>query len=165
MNPLDDPAGAVGSKTEGPHATVTPDIGRLLLSCRDRHGIVAAVSGFLADVGANIVTSDQFSSDPEGGAFFLRIQFHLPELDKRRAELEQGFAEISAPFGMRWRLSLAGERSASGCSPRATTTACSTCCGAGAAGSWSARSPVSSTITPTSSAPSARSACRTTTSR
>jgi formyltetrahydrofolate deformylase len=110
MNPLDDPAGAVGSKAEGPHATVTPDIGRLLLSCRDRHGIVAAVSGFLADVGANIVTSDQFSSDPEGGAFFLRIQFHLPELEKRRAELEQGFAEISAPFAMRWRLSLAGER-------------------------------------------------------
>jgi formyltetrahydrofolate deformylase len=52
---------------------VSATTGRLLLSCPDRHGIVAAVSGFLADEGANIVTSDQYSTDPEGGAFFLRV--------------------------------------------------------------------------------------------
>ena len=41
--------------------------GRLLITCPDRHGIVAAVAGFLAASGANIVSSDQHSTDPEGG--------------------------------------------------------------------------------------------------
>jgi formyltetrahydrofolate deformylase len=84
--------------------------GRLLLSCPDRHGIVAAVSTFLADTGANIVSSDQFSTDPEGGAFFLRIEFHLPGLAERRAEFEERFGAIASVFAMRWRLSLEGER-------------------------------------------------------
>jgi len=86
------------------------DAGRLLLSCPDRHGIVAAVSTFLADAGANIVTSDQFSTDPEGGAFFLRIEFHLPGLTERRADLERDFGAIADRFAMRRRLSLVGER-------------------------------------------------------
>jgi formyltetrahydrofolate deformylase len=83
---------------------------RLLLSCPDRHGIVAAVSGFLADEGANIVTSDQYSTDPEGGAFFLRVEFHLPELAARRGGFEERFAAIAERFAMRWRLSFVGER-------------------------------------------------------
>ena len=38
------------------------DIGRLLLRCADRPGLVAAVSTFLADAGANIVSLDQHST-------------------------------------------------------------------------------------------------------
>jgi hypothetical protein len=34
------------------------------------HGIIAALSSALAESGANIVSSDQYSTDPEGGAFF-----------------------------------------------------------------------------------------------
>jgi formyltetrahydrofolate hydrolase len=41
---------------------------RLLVSCPDRPGIVVAVSRFLYEAGANILTSDQYSTDPEGGA-------------------------------------------------------------------------------------------------
>lgn len=40
---------------------------QLLISCEDRPGIVAAVSGFLAGKGANIVVSDQHSTDAVGG--------------------------------------------------------------------------------------------------
>ena len=40
-------------------------IARLLVSCPDRHGIVAAVSGFLAEADANILSADQHSTDPE----------------------------------------------------------------------------------------------------
>ena len=61
------------------------NVGRLIVSCPDRHGIVAAVSAFLAEAGANIVSSDQYSSDPEGGAFFLRMAFHLEGLRERQA--------------------------------------------------------------------------------
>jgi formyltetrahydrofolate deformylase len=95
--------------TELPNAT-SPDLARLLLACADRHGIVAAVSGFLAEEGANIVTSDQFSTDPEGGAFFMRIEFHLEALEHRRAGLEQRFAPIAHEFAMRWRMSPVRER-------------------------------------------------------
>jgi len=48
---------------------------RLVVSCPDRPGIISAVSGFLADAGANIVRSDQYSTDPTGGMFFLRMEF------------------------------------------------------------------------------------------
>ena len=55
--------------------------GRLLITCPDRHGIVAAVAGFLADSGANIISSDQHSTDPEGGEFFMRMEFNLEQGD------------------------------------------------------------------------------------
>lgn len=54
---------------------------RLLIKCADRPGIVAAVSGFLHSRGANIIHSDQHSSDPQGGVFFMRNEFYLPGLD------------------------------------------------------------------------------------
>lgn len=80
------------------------DRGRMLLSCPDRPGIVAAVSQFLFEYGANIVESDQHSTDPQGGLFFVRIEFDLPDLGRRRAELEQAFAPIAERFQMQWAL-------------------------------------------------------------
>ena len=76
---------------------------RLLISCADRPGIVAAVSRFLFEYGANIVRSDQYSTDPEGGTFFLRMEFALaPE---RRERLGERFGlKVAEPLGMTWRL-------------------------------------------------------------
>ena len=47
---------------------------RLLVSCPDRPGIVAAVSGFLAENGANIVHADQHTTHADR-RFFLRVEF------------------------------------------------------------------------------------------
>jgi formyltetrahydrofolate deformylase len=78
---------------------------RLLISCPDRHGIVAAVSGFLAARDANIVRSDQHSTDPEGGTFFMRMAFTLPALD---AAFAAAFSsEVAERFGMQWRVAAA----------------------------------------------------------
>jgi formyltetrahydrofolate deformylase len=75
---------------------------RLLISCPDRHGIVAAVSGFLAARGANIVSSAQYSTDPEGGAFFMRMAFAIEDID---GDFAQAFAaEVAERFSMDWRL-------------------------------------------------------------
>src|SRR5215831_14398267 len=63
------------------------DTGRLLITCPDRPGIVAAVSQFLFEAGANITESQQYSTDPFGGTFFLRLEFHLDGLDERAGEL------------------------------------------------------------------------------
>jgi formyltetrahydrofolate deformylase len=77
---------------------------RLLVSCADRPGIVAAVSRFLLEAGANIIHSDQHSSDPWGGEFFLRMEFALPEgadPDALRTAFGRGVADA---FGMTWTL-------------------------------------------------------------
>jgi formyltetrahydrofolate deformylase len=54
------------------------------------------------------VRSDQYSSDPEGGEFFLRMEFTVPS-PAARARIEAGFgAAVGAPFAMSWRLWEAG---------------------------------------------------------
>ncbi|WP_145147872.1 formyltetrahydrofolate deformylase [Paenibacillus xylanexedens] len=83
---------------------------RLLISCPDQSGIVAAVSQFLSDQGANIVHSDQYTMDPAGGIFFMRIEFDLHESSKHLAAIQSDFATLANPFGMRWLLSPASHR-------------------------------------------------------
>ncbi len=86
------------------------DEARLLITCPDRPGIVAAVSGFLYERGANITDLQQHSTDPQGGTFFMRLAFTLPP-DFFRPLWEEAFqAEVATPLAMRWRLTLASER-------------------------------------------------------
>ena len=87
-----------------------PNVARLIVSCPDQHGIIAALSACLAGVGANIINSAQHSTDPEGGSFFLRMEFHLADLPHRRALVESRLALVADAFGMEWRLTLASTR-------------------------------------------------------
>jgi formyltetrahydrofolate deformylase len=82
----------------------------MLISCPDKPGIVAAVSQFLFEHGANIVQSDQYTMDPEGGMFFIRIEFDLPELAVRIEGLKQDFERVATAFSMDWRLNLASRK-------------------------------------------------------
>lgn len=75
---------------------------RMLISCPDRSGIVAAVSQFLYEHGANIVQSDQYTMDPEGGLFFIRFEFDLSDLDKELPVLVEDFARVADRFDMKW---------------------------------------------------------------
>ncbi|MGH3522322.1 MAG: ACT domain-containing protein, partial [Mycobacterium sp.] len=72
------------------------DIGRLLLRCPDRPGIIAAVSAFLSKAGANIISLDQHSTAPEGGTFVQRAIFHLPGLTAAIDELKHDFGTTLA---------------------------------------------------------------------
>ncbi len=82
------------------------NVATLTIACPDRMGIVAAVSQFLHNHGANIIHSDQHSTDPAGGTFFMRMEFHLDGLDLAREAFERAFSGVVAePFGMDWRLS------------------------------------------------------------
>jgi formyltetrahydrofolate deformylase len=101
----------------GISVSLTPDhsaldgVGRLLVSCTDRPGIVAAISQFVRDQGANIVQSDQHTTDPEGGAFFMRTEFRLDGLEAGADDFERAFAEeVAEPFGMDWRMHYASRR-------------------------------------------------------
>ena len=87
------------------------DVGRLLIVCPDRPGIVAAVSEFLFEHGANIVHSDQHSTSPLGGTFFMRVEFSLAGLEDVATDVQAGFrARVAERFGMQWWLSLAARR-------------------------------------------------------
>ncbi|MBY9080951.1 formyltetrahydrofolate deformylase [Paenibacillus sp. HN-1] len=81
-----------------------PSRARMLISCPDGPGIVAAVSRFLHEHGANIVQSDQYTMDPSGGMFFMRIEFDLPELESRMEALKAEFGEIAESFEMDWQV-------------------------------------------------------------
>ena len=80
---------------------------RLLISCPDRHGIVAAVSQFLFEEGANILEADQHSTEPEGGEFFMRMAFRLEWAqepgDERRGFTQRFANRVAEPFAMNWR--------------------------------------------------------------
>ena len=72
----------------------------LTLSCPDRPGVVAAVSGLLARHGCNITESQQYG-DAAAGRFFMRVQFtaDLPE-DELRAQ----FAALAGDWAMDFQL-------------------------------------------------------------
>jgi formyltetrahydrofolate deformylase len=86
------------------------DVGRLLISCPDRPGVVAAVSHFLFDRGANIIHADQHSTERGHGTFFTRIEFRLPNLESQQADLQQNFKQIAGRFSMAWRIEPAAHR-------------------------------------------------------
>lgn len=84
--------------------------GRILVKCPDRPGIVAALSKFLFEHDANIIESSQYSTDPEGGSFFIRIEFHCPELLERRQQIEADFKALATHFKMEYGFTYGHER-------------------------------------------------------
>jgi formyltetrahydrofolate deformylase len=101
---------SVARESAGPSDDRFVDVGRLLVRCPDRPGIVAAISGLMAEVGANITDSQQHSSDPSGGTFTLRLEFFLAGLGGRRAELERRLAALAEKWDLTWRLTGASHR-------------------------------------------------------
>jgi formyltetrahydrofolate deformylase len=91
---------------------------RLLIGCADQPGIVAAVSGFLLEQGANIVSSHQYSTDATGGRFFMRTDFVLEDLADGApgaAEARLGFEllfadEVAQQRAMDWEIRYFGQR-------------------------------------------------------
>jgi len=80
----------------------------LTVTCLSTRGIVAAISGFLADQGCNITDSAQFD-DMGTGQFFMRVTF-APETGASLAALTGAFAAIAEPFGMDWAIHDAAHR-------------------------------------------------------
>lgn len=78
----------------------------LLLECRDRKGIVARISRFILELDGNIVTADQHTSDPEGGQFFLRVEFCSNRADME--SIQRGLDPIAAELEARAQVHDAG---------------------------------------------------------
>jgi formyltetrahydrofolate deformylase len=103
-------ARAAAHRSTGNHPRIDgqPPTSRLLLACPDQPGLIAAVSGFLADAGRNILDADQHSS--REGRFFMRMAFE-PAPDGEREELYARFArEIAGPLRMEHRFAESSAR-------------------------------------------------------
>ena len=85
-----------------------PPTSRLLLACPDQPGLIAAVSGFLADAGRNIVDADQHSS--REGRFFMRMAFDPAPEEEREALYRRFEEEIAGPLRMDHRFAESSER-------------------------------------------------------
>ncbi|TDL31800.1 formyltetrahydrofolate deformylase [Jeotgalibacillus sp. S-D1] len=85
------------------------NLGNLLVRCPDQPGIVAAVSRFLFQYKANIIDSSQYSTNPEGGDFFLRIEFACPSLQEQKEEIKTSFAALAENFSMDWKMTFPSE--------------------------------------------------------
>ncbi|TBC12991.1 formyltetrahydrofolate deformylase [Rhizobium ruizarguesonis] len=70
----------------------------LNVSCVSTRGIVAAITGFLADKGCNIVDSSQFD-DLDTGMFFMRLTFTSEE-GATIGDIDAGFETIKEKFEM-----------------------------------------------------------------
>ncbi|MGV2130468.1 formyltetrahydrofolate deformylase [Agrobacterium vitis] len=70
----------------------------LTVSCPSKRGIVAALSGYLAEMGCNIVDSSQFD-DLDTDRFFMRVSF-ISEQGASREKIEAGLATIINSFQM-----------------------------------------------------------------
>lgn len=84
--------------------------GRLLVSCPDKPGIVSVLSTFLHKQGANIIESSQYSSNPENGTFFIRIEFHCDDLIEKSAHMEKEFEEIAKTHDMDFNFTYSNKR-------------------------------------------------------
>ncbi len=73
----------------------------LTLSCEDKAGIVARVTGKLFDAGGNILEAQQFD-DPASGRFFMRVVFAPGEVDV--ASFREAFAPVAEQFAMEWNI-------------------------------------------------------------
>lgn len=76
---------------------------RLLISCPDARGIIAAVAKFVSDHGGNILDADQHS-DPSHGEFFMRVEIDQAGFDLDGTSFDAAWAPLADRFAMRWRI-------------------------------------------------------------
>ncbi len=75
----------------------------LTLSCPDRPGITARVTGFLFDNGGNVLEAQQFN-DRESDRFFMRVEFE--DGSQTLEQLREAFAGLASEYAMDWKLAL-----------------------------------------------------------
>jgi formyltetrahydrofolate deformylase len=80
-----------------------PDTATLLVSCRDRTGLVAALSEFIYRNGGNILDADQHSEE-ESGLFFMRLVWDLKAFRKDKEDTRRELENLAGPLGLDWRI-------------------------------------------------------------
>src|SRR6185295_13337982 len=91
-----------GASRAAPRAT-------LLVGCRDRTGLVAALSDFVFRNGGNIIDADQHA-ESETGLFFMRLVWALDGFQLDREGIDAGLAYLGRRFDLTWELTYSDVR-------------------------------------------------------
>jgi formyltetrahydrofolate deformylase len=86
------------------HTQAKRDQACLIVHGPDQPGIVAAVAALVTRSNGNIISLDQYSSDPTGGDFFQRVVFSRPDLAVAMPGIEADLEETLTPLGLAWTL-------------------------------------------------------------
>ena len=92
-----------------PSSPPEPVTATLLVSCRDRTGLVAALSDFVFRNDGNIVDADQHA-ERETGLFFMRLRWDVTAFRLARPAIGAAMAELAARFDLTWELTYSDVR-------------------------------------------------------
>jgi formyltetrahydrofolate deformylase len=84
-------------------ASEEPVTATLLVNCRDRTGLVAALSCFVFDHGGNILDADQHA-ERDSGEFFMRLVWDLEHFTLDRPRIHAELTALAQRFDLRWEL-------------------------------------------------------------
>lgn len=82
---------------------MSPDTVRLLISCPDARGIIAAVANFVALHNGNILDADQHT-DADRGEFFMRIEIDPAGFGLSARTFSGAWQPVADRFHMQWRV-------------------------------------------------------------
>lgn len=99
-------APGAGIGTHGPTEVLRAT---LLVSCRDRTGLVAALSDFVFRNDGNIVDADQHAEE-ETGLFFMRLVWEVGGFKLDRAQTAAGLGDLARRFDLTYELSYSDRR-------------------------------------------------------
>jgi len=91
------------------NGTVAAPRATLLVSCRDRTGLVAALSDFVFRNGGNILDADQHA-EVETGLFFMRLVWDLGTFKLDRAGIDAGLEDLQRRFDLTFELTYSDRR-------------------------------------------------------
>ncbi|MBA4116608.1 MAG: formyltetrahydrofolate deformylase [Rubrobacter sp.] len=78
---------------------------RLLISCPDKKGLIAAISAFITMHDGNILSADQYVSAEGSEMFFMRLEIEGEGFGLERDEFGAAFAPLARRHGMDWSIS------------------------------------------------------------
>lgn len=76
---------------------------RLLITCPDSRGIIAAVTAFIAQHDGNILDVDQHT-DPQHGEFFMRVEVEREGFQLHHDTFSDAWSMVAQRYHMRWRV-------------------------------------------------------------
>lgn len=76
----------------------------LLIQCPDKPGIVANISNWIFNNNANIIRLDQYSTDPNGGRYFMRLEFCFDENTLSHERLSESLEAMCQTLAADWQV-------------------------------------------------------------
>jgi formyltetrahydrofolate deformylase len=97
------------SPSPSPSPSPPPVTATLLVSCRDRTGLVAALSDFVFRNDGNILDADQHA-DRQTGLFFMRLVWDLASFKLARPEIAAALEQMGQAFELKWEITYSDVR-------------------------------------------------------